>query len=254
MLQSRDSVWWLATGGALFRFPPFRAARDLTKSRPERGFTSSQGSLDNVLLYPLHQDSKGDLWLAAWWSKTGAHELYRRELAVGSLLRVSTAGAPSLKHKSVTAITEDGSGKLWIGVNEGGLVRGGPNDFAELAYLTTESIQAIHFDGAGRLWVGSVANGVTRVDDPASDRPRLRSYSVADGLSSNHVWCITEDRFGRIYMGPFHEPAWLVGPNGNERQINGLDPSPYFREMRSVAGIAGEVNPLCPRRDDEPAP
>jgi ligand-binding sensor domain-containing protein/signal transduction histidine kinase len=200
MLQSRDGAWWLTTGEGLFRFPSFRWASDLTKSHPEASFTVRQGMLDNAL-YPLYQDSRGDLWFAAWRAKTGVHELYNWQRAIDSVRSVSAAGAPSLKHNSVTAIAEDRSGQLWIGFKEGGLVRGRSNTFAEFAYLRGQSIQALYFDGAGRLWIGSVENGLTRVDDPGSDRPRFRSYGIADGLSSNHVWCMTEDRFGRIYLG-----------------------------------------------------
>jgi ligand-binding sensor domain-containing protein len=201
MLQSRDGGWWLASAGGLFRFPPLRRLRDLTKSHPEARFTIRQGSLDNVLLYPLYQDSSGELWFAAWWSKTGAHELYTWERAINSVHSIPTTGALSLKHKSVSAFAEDHSGQLWIGFKEGGLVRGRSSGFAELSYMKTDAIQALHFDSAGRLWIGSVENGVTRVDNPASDRPRFRLYGMADGLSSNHVWCITEDRFGRMYLG-----------------------------------------------------
>ena len=202
MLQSRDLAWWVTTADALFRFPPLSRARDLTKSQAEARFTVRRGRLDDVhVLHPFYQDSRGDLWFGAWWSKTGAHELFRWEPAGDSVHSVSTAGASCLKHKSVAAITEDRSGLLWMGFKEGGLVRGRSNGFAELDYLKTEPIQALHFDGAGRLWISSVENGVTRVDEPASDQPRLRSYGIADGLSSNHIWCMTEDRFGRMYLG-----------------------------------------------------
>jgi ligand-binding sensor domain-containing protein/signal transduction histidine kinase len=201
MLQSRDGAWWLTTADALYRFHAFRRAIDLMSSHPEGSFTVRQGPLDDVLLNPLYQDSKGDLWFAAWWSRTGAHELYSWERPIGSVQNVSTTGVPSLQHKSVTAFAEDGTGQLWIGFKEGGLVRRGSSGFAEIPYMTTEPIQALHFDGSGRLWISSDENGVTRVDDPASDQPRFRSYSVANGLSSNHVWCMTEDRFGRMYLG-----------------------------------------------------
>jgi len=201
MLQSRDGAWWLNTAHRLFRFPPFGRVRDLGKSRPEAKFTIKQGSLDNLLVYPLYQDSKGDLWFSAWWSRTGRHALFTWERAIDSVHSVSTEGAPSLERKSVTAIAEDGAGQLWIGFQEGGLVRGRPSRFAELPYSTTGPIQALHVDSVGRLWISSVENGLNRLDNPASDRPRFRSYGVADGLSSNSIWCITEDRFGRIYLG-----------------------------------------------------
>ncbi len=200
MLQSNDGAWWLTAGEGLFRFPPFRSARDLKKSRPEASFTTREGLLDNAV-HPIYQDSKGDLWFAAWQSKTGAHELYIWQRTTDSVRRISSAGAPSLEHKSVTAIAEDHSGQVWMGFKEGGLVRGGLNGFAELPYLKTEPVQALHFDRAGRLWISSVENGVTRVDGPASATPRFRSYGTPNGLSSNHVSCVTEDRFGRIYFG-----------------------------------------------------
>jgi ligand-binding sensor domain-containing protein/signal transduction histidine kinase len=216
MLQARGGEWWVTTGSGLFRFPRVRRAKDLAKARPEARFTVKQGLLDNAL-YSLYQDSKGDLWFAAWQPITGAHELYRWERATDSVRSVSTTGLPSLKHKSVTVIAEDRSGQLWIGFKEGGLIRGRWSGFAEVTYLTTKPIQALHFDGAGRLWVSSPDNGVTRVDGPDSDHPRFRSYGTVDGLSSNHVWCITEDRFGRIYVGTGSGVDRLDPPTGSIR-------------------------------------
>ena len=201
MLQSRDGSWWLTTADVLYRFHPFRRVMDLSSSHPEASFTVKRGPQDDVLLYPLYSDSKGDLWFAAWSSRTGAHKLYSWKCAIDSMHSVSTTGAPSLEHKSVTAFSEDGTGQLWMGFKEGGLVRRGSSGFAEIPYLRTEPIQALHFDGSGRLWISSDGNGVTRVDDPASDQPRLRSYGVASGLSSNHVCCMAEDSFGRMYLG-----------------------------------------------------
>ena len=101
----------------------------------------------------------------------------------------------------ITAFAEDRSGELWIGFSEGGLIRGRSNGFTEVTYQPTGSVQALHFDSAGRLWITSLTSGVSRLDEPTSGQPRFRSYTTADGLSSNHVWCVTEDRFGRIYLG-----------------------------------------------------
>jgi signal transduction histidine kinase len=42
---------------------------------------------------------------------------------------------------------------------------------------------------------------LSRLDNPTTDRPRFVTYTTADGLSSNEVWSITEDRWGRIYLG-----------------------------------------------------
>jgi PAS domain S-box-containing protein len=42
---------------------------------------------------------------------------------------------------------------------------------------------------------------VTRVDNPEADEPRFTQYTTAEGLSSNQAGAITEDRWGRIYIG-----------------------------------------------------
>lgn len=198
MLQGRDGEWWVTTGVGLFGFRPVRRAQELSQLRPETAFIVTQGLLDNSV-HPLYQDSKGDLWFAT--SRSGTHQLYRWDRTTRRLGKVSTAGAPSVKHKVVTAIAEDRSGEIWIGFTEGGLARGRANAFADFAHQPMGSVQALHFDGAGRLWIASLESGVTRVEDLTSDRPRIRSFTTNDGLSSNNVWCLTEDGFGRIYFG-----------------------------------------------------
>jgi ligand-binding sensor domain-containing protein/signal transduction histidine kinase len=261
MLQARGGQWWATTGAGLFRFPPVRRARQLSKLRPDAGFTVKHGLPGNDV-HPLYEDSKGDLWFAVWRKGTGTHELYRWERAAEAVRSVPLKGAPSSKHRSVTAITEDRSGQLWIGFREGGLIRGASSGFAEVHYQTTEHIQALHFDGAGRLWVSSLDNGVTRVDDPTSDQPRFRSYTTEGGLSSNQVWCITEDRFGRIYFGTGAGVDRLDPDNGSITHYTksaGLAKGAVKASYRDSSGAlwfatSSEITRLVPVRDPDSSP
>src|SRR5229473_1436713 len=60
--------------------------------------------------------------------------------------------------------------------------------------------RALYLDHAGRLWIAS-DSGVLCLDDPQAEQPHFITYTVADGLSSNGVTCITEDTAGRMYFG-----------------------------------------------------
>jgi two-component sensor histidine kinase len=62
-------------------------------------------------------------------------------------------------------------------------------------------VRALFLDHAGRLWVATGQGGVVRLDDPQADHPRVVAYTTADGLSSNGISCITEDKLGRMYFG-----------------------------------------------------
>src|SRR5260370_13813870 len=62
-------------------------------------------------------------------------------------------------------------------------------------------VRALYLDHAGRLWGATGQGGVARLDDPQAEQPHFITYTVADGLSSNGVTCITEDKLGRMYFG-----------------------------------------------------
>src|SRR5437879_8853145 len=65
--------------------------------------------------------------------------------------------------------------------------------------LPRGSIVSLHVDQAGRLWAGSSDSGLLRIDNPSAAQPKVVSYARAQGLGSNRVSSIVEDRWGRIY-------------------------------------------------------
>src|SRR5205807_8747056 len=60
--------------------------------------------------------------------------------------------------------------------------------------------------------------------------------------------------FRRIHMDVFHEPAWLVGADREQRQIDRSEPRGNLPEMGAVAGIAGKQQTPAARLDQEPTP
>jgi two-component sensor histidine kinase len=68
---------------------------------------------------------------------------------------------------------------------------GAPHGFVEDLYL----------DDQHRLWVGTVSGGASCIGDTAAVVPKFVNYSTANGLSSNQVDCIIQDKFGAIYFG-----------------------------------------------------
>src|SRR5258706_9338354 len=59
-----------------------------------------------------------------------------------------------------------------------------------------------------------------------AEHPRFSNYATAEGLSSDDVWCITEDQWGRIYAG-------------TGRGVDRLDPSTgQVRHYTAADGLA----------------
>ena len=61
--------------------------------------------------------------------------------------------------------------------------------------------RALHLDQKGRLWIATAEGGLGRIDDSQLDHPKIVNYTTKEGLSSDQVSCITEDQWGRIYVG-----------------------------------------------------
>lgn len=200
-LQDHTGEWWIPTRAGLLRLPATTDLAQLVRAAPRATYTVRDG-LSSDYSFGLYEDARGDLWIAHNYFPPGG--LTRWARADETFHRYSLAeDAPFLKDNFISAFGEDRAGQIWMGLWYGGLVRHRAGRFTR--FTTEEGVPAglisqIYRDRTGRLWVASLSGGVARLDDPAADRPRFVSYNRANGLASDSVNSITEDRWGRIYL------------------------------------------------------
>jgi signal transduction histidine kinase len=106
------------------------------------------------------------------------------------------------EHESVRAIHVDRQGDVWVGKDRGltRLRHGGDIPDSPVPGLFGVKVWSIHEDPEGAMWFGTRTNGLYRWKDG-----RLTTYTTAQGLATNSIYQILEDRQGRF---------WLSGPNG----------------------------------------
>src|SRR5207302_660182 len=111
--------------------------------------------------------------------------------------------ADGVPRSAPTAFVEDSAGNLWIGFYTGDIVRykDGHFQLISLDSSRTGTIRAIYLDREKRLWIATGDDGVARIDDPLAEHPKPVMYRTAEGLASNQATCVTEDKWGRIYIG-----------------------------------------------------
>jgi ligand-binding sensor domain-containing protein/two-component sensor histidine kinase len=201
--QDHTGEWWMPTGQGLVRFPAVARVEQLAHAHPKAVYTTQQGlPFNNV--FRLFEDSRGDIWISTL--SPSANGLSRWRRATEKLQNFSeAAGLVSLKSRPPDAFVEDVTGNLWIGHWGGGLTRydtsGRFTFFSEADGLPAGTIRALFLDHAHRLWIASALGGLARLDDSRSSVPRFITFSTTQGLSSNDVWCITEDQSGHLYLG-----------------------------------------------------
>lgn len=210
----REGEWWLSSDRGLIRFGKTGRFDELAQQKPRAVYTGRDGLRDDTA-FMVFEDSRGDVWV----STVGGNDkgLVKWERATETFRVFGPGdGLPQLEPtNSPTAFEEDKDGRLWIGFNDGGLVRqvgGRFEQFTTADGLPAGAITSLHRDRAGRLWVATNQGGLARVDDTSQPRPSFTTYTTEEGLSSNNVRCITEDLDGRIYAG-------------TARGVDRLDPS-----------------------------
>lgn len=198
--QDHLGQWWIPTGEGLYRFPKVARLAELARSQPEQIHAPADG-FDKIEIFRLYEDSHGDMWIAT----TGRDRLWRWERATDSFHDYTAeTGAPP--NTDFTFFAEDHAGNLWIGTSES-LLRYSGGKFKR--FTVSDGVPPgwiiwLYTDHAGRLWLGSQLGGLNRIDDPTASAPSLQRYTTADGLSSNNIRSITEDEWGRIYLGTGH--------------------------------------------------
>jgi ligand-binding sensor domain-containing protein len=208
LLQGRHGDWWIGTRSGALHLQGVEDATRLYHPRAQRRFSTTDGLANDVVLRLL-EDSRGDVWIATVTegkSQSQSHGLSRWERSTGALHHYqSTRDVQNFARYYVTAFAEDRSGNIWMGFSDdGGLVRLRDDSVVRFTERELGSIGAVHnlLVGAdGTLWAATTRGGLLRVATPAAERPIVTRLTVAEGLSSNDVGAVVEDRDGGIYAG-----------------------------------------------------
>ena len=235
--------WWIGTGDGLLLYSEVRRAADLTRS-PAARYTERDGLPEGPIV-SVFEDSAGSLWVSTTGKRNGLARWDRRERCFHRY----SEGLPWLGASGVSLFAEDGSAGLWMGLLRFGRGRSEMARFRGAAVelfggadesASSGGIRALHLDRQKRLWVGTDQNGLMRFDNPESDRPALRRYTTADGLSSDLILSLTEDLSGRIYAGNGSGVDRLDAATGQVNRYtsaDGLAPGEVHAAYRDASGV-----------------
>ena len=183
--------------------------------------------------------------------------LGRKDRGAASFTYLPTRLGPA--EQLVTAFAEDHSGNIWMGFYGGHVlpsalksptsdgVRGRAIQRCALYRLWPKDgvpeglISALFVDHAGRLWIAGTDGGLGRIDTPNDPHPQIAVYNTTRGLGSNSVHCVTEDNWGRIYVGHGRGVDRLDPETGRIRHYTTADGLPLGRLLVALRDRSGDV-------------
>lgn len=236
--QDRLGFLWVGTGSGLFRFDGygFKAYK-----RNPADTTSISDNFVNVLFE--EPGPEGKLWIGttnglnAFDYRTEKFSYYRNEQKPGDLALANF----------VQALAADQAGKLWVGTHRGAhLFDGTTQKFAPVAMpprpgFLPEALDVSTFllarDGA--MWFGTFGQGLFKLDPATGACEQFRhDEKEKQGLGSNYILALVEDRSGTIWVGTHKGGLARVHANGT--RIATVPVPALERERFSVIGAIAE--------------
>lgn len=187
-LVDRQGITWAATGsGGLARLEGSRWR-----------MIGADWNFEGTPL-SLLEDRDGTIWVGTLNSvlslAPGSHKF---NLAADQLTYVmQLAQAPD----GTLWMAETNRGVRPVPLNAKGMQRADP--------VLRQGSQAIRIDSQGSLWVGTLGDGLRRLAEPgkpgqpekAQRSPEAEVFRQKDGLTSDYMYCVLEDREGNIWTG-----------------------------------------------------
>ena len=221
VFRGGDGTFWVGTDGSgLFKLRPGEATEH---------YTTANGLVNNFVRGIL-QAANGDLWIA---TDEGVSRL-----SSGQFRNFTVQDG--LAYFSVRTMMQDRAGDLWIGTDRG-LSHLVGDRFAQdpaTRALRGEKVWAMHQIANRAIWFGTRDNGLYRYFPGAETVTHL---TTEQGLDSNSVYSILEDRKGKFLIG---------GENGVEvifiadLEKLAADPQTHLLQRFFSVSQGGELSPL----------
>lgn len=195
VLRDRHGGWWLAaTDGLLHWRGSFES---LAGRLPDRVIAAREGLCGDDA-FRIFEDREGTIWVSTF----GECVLSSVDPRTFEVRRFGERdGIPQV---APSAFAEDREGNLWIGLYNGGFLRRRGGRFERFDAgdrFPASGVRQILRTRDGRLFAATGSAGLLEIPaDPDGAPGRWRSFTTREGLSSDKIHGIVEDRAGRLYL------------------------------------------------------
>jgi ligand-binding sensor domain-containing protein len=245
--DARGDLWFGTNGQGTVRYRP---ATSREPSGELRYFSRPEGLIDDVVT-DIDADHAGRVWFG---THAGVSRCDPAEERATGRVNFTNFGAESGLRGDGCKLLFDRNGVLWVGSSAGVFRFDGERFHSfELPQPTLENpsykivpgkIWDLFEDSKGHLWFARDGLGACRFDPSLASEPGDAAFTLfteRDGLCSNNVASIVEDRRGRIWCSSItsDHPQYLAkgGLSRFDPQAQRAPGAPLFTQFPALAGL-----------------
>lgn len=196
ILQDRQGFMWFGTKDGLNRY-------DGLSFRKFKHDDRSRHGIGNNFITALYEDAKGDIWVG---TDVGLYIYHPEKDSFEHFTDLSEENT-KIEH-TVTAISGDNQGCVWIAVESQGLFcydlekrKLQNHTLKDFSFLST-NVQSFVFDNSGTLWIGFYGNGLFYSKDRLQTlHPYLSGTDNTEVYANDVVTSIVKGPYNCLYIG-----------------------------------------------------
>lgn len=184
-------------------------------------------SLSGNSIYSLHEDSRQRLWIATFEGGINYLDL-KAESPKFINYRNRLKNYPIGQCYRTRCVTSDSEGNIWIGSTTGLLMCNGNFDEPErinfrhfsripldVNSLSNNDVHCILFTRNKDMYISTFGGGFNKLLSLDNQQAKFQSYTMKDGLSSDILLSITEDKKGNLWFATEEELCKFTPMTGN---------------------------------------
>ena len=209
MNDSEDNIWVGAkTGLSKITFKNNSETFDIQKFNDIK---DKQGKLIKNSVFAIEEDGMGNIWVG-YWKKGIAKITFDKQSETYTSINYQNEfnNINSLSNNFVRDILEDSNGDIWVGTIRG-LNKLKQDDAGNIAFtsylndsenknsLSNNYVLDIFKASDGHLYVGTFGGGLNQIEI-SNNTLNFKQYTTNEGLPSDVIYQIKEDKQGNIWM------------------------------------------------------
>lgn len=257
MMKDHEGNIWLSTkGDGIVKAVPDSSCPMGYRFEHYRHKSDDRNSISSNNVYMTMEDSRRRIWVCTLDGGLNLVESERGKTVFRHKYNGMRRYPPYGLYMEVRNIVEDDNGMIWVGTMDGLMtfdgrfktVEGLPFTIYRLTEMNTRAnsdVYALYKDHEKNIWLCSFGGGLSKITgfDETQKLPMFKPVGLKEGLQSDVIISIIEDRQGRLWLG--NESGLACYDRKKEyirnfNRINGL-PKVQLTETAALLTTAGEI-------------
>ena len=211
MEDSQGNLWFSTKGKGLVKAEPDNSSKLGFRFTRFMNEEDNPNSISSNEVYCSYQDSKGRIWAGLFGGGLNLLEEENGRVIFRHKYNCFSYYPSNGMYMEIRNMIEDSEGRIWVGTSDGLMSFDGNFKRADKikfevyqngSDISDNDVYALYKDKTSQIWVSVFGGGLNKLIsyDHETRMPVFQSYGLKEGLKSDVILSIVEDKRGNLWL------------------------------------------------------